>query len=92
MYFIRTQILMESNDLMRIVGYCCDAGIVQHFEYAKRKTFIFYHFTNKAKAISAELLELTFKNKLEETGETRWNGKKEKNWKKKNQKQEETEW
>ena len=26
---------------------------------------------NKAKAISAKLLELTFKNELEETGETR---------------------
>ena len=31
---------------------------------------------NKAKAISAELLELDLKNKLEETGKTRWNGKK----------------
>ena len=31
---------------------------------------------NKAKAISAELLELNFKNKLEDTGKTRWNGRK----------------
>ena len=31
---------------------------------------------NKAKAISAELLELNLKNKLEETGKTRWNKKK----------------
>ena len=29
---------------------------------------------NKAKAISAELMELTFKNKLEETGTTRYKG------------------
>ena len=34
---------------------------------------------NKAKAISAELLELSLKNKLEETGKTRGNWKKEKN-------------
>ena len=48
---------------------------------------------NKAKAISAELLELIFKTKLEETGKTRWNGKKEKNWKKeKKLKPEETKW
>ena len=32
---------------------------------------------NKANAISAELLELNLKNKLEETGKTRWNGKKQ---------------
>ena len=32
---------------------------------------------NKAKAISAELLELNLNNKLEETGKTRWNGKKQ---------------
>ena len=45
---------------------------------------------NKAKAISAELLELNLKNKLEETGknntkrkETGINGEKQKNWKKK---------
>ena len=36
--------------------------------------------SNKAKAISAELLELNLKNKLDET---RRNGKKQKNWKKK---------
>ena len=41
---------------------------------------------NKAKAISAELLELNLKNKLEETRKTRLNGKKQKNWKKKTQK------
>ena len=34
---------------------------------------------NKAKAISAKLLELNFKNKLEEMGKTRWNRKKKKN-------------
>ena len=39
--------------------------------------------TNKAKAISAKLLGLNFKNKLEETGKTRLNGKKQKNSKKK---------
>ena len=33
-------------------------------------------FKNKAKAISAELLELDLKNKLEEMGKTRWNEKK----------------
>ena len=32
---------------------------------------------NKAKAISAELLELNLKNKLEETGKTKWNGNKQ---------------
>ena len=32
---------------------------------------------NKAKAISAKLLELNFKNKLEETGKTKWNRKKQ---------------
>ena len=54
----------------------------------KSHTFI----KNKAKAISHELLELNFKNKLEETGKTRWNVKKQKNWKKKNtEKGEETE-
>ena len=31
---------------------------------------------NKAKAISAEIIELNLKNKLEETGKTRWNKKK----------------
>ena len=31
---------------------------------------------NKAKAISAELLKLNLKNKMEEMGKTRWNGKK----------------
>ena len=30
---------------------------------------------NKAKAISAELLELNLKSKLEETGKTRWTGR-----------------
>ena len=30
-----------------------------------------YKYTNKVKAISAELLKLNFKNKLEETGKTR---------------------
>ena len=42
---------------------------------------------NKAKAISAELLKLNFKTKLEETDkklyETGRNGEKQKNWKKK---------
>ena len=38
---------------------------------------------NKAKSISVELLELNLKKKLEEAGKTRWNGKKQKNWKKK---------
>ena len=48
-------------------------------------------YKNKAKAISAELLELIFKNKLEETGKTRWNGKKEITGEKKTWKPEETE-
>ena len=50
-------------------------------------------YTNKAKAISAELLELNLKNKLEETGgngkkleETGRNGKKRRNWRKKHRK------
>ena len=37
---------------------------------------------NKAKAISAKLLELNLKNKLEETGKTRWNRKKQEERKK----------
>ena len=48
---------------------------------------------DKAKAISAELPELNLKNKLEETGETRLNGKKQEeigNRKKKHKKPEET--
>ena len=31
----------------------------------------------KAQAISAEILDLNWKNKLEETGKTRWNAKKQ---------------
>ena len=45
-----------------------------------------FPLTNKPKAISAELLKLNLKKKLEKQGkqdETRRNGKKQKNWKKK---------
>ena len=41
---------------------------------------------NKAKAISAKLLELNLKNKLEEMGKTRSNGKKQKKLEEKNTK------
>ena len=46
---------------------------------------------NKAKAISAELLELFFKNKLEERGKQFETGRKGKTGRKRRKKQEETE-
>ena len=36
-----------------------------------------YYVPNNAKSISVELLELNLKKKLEETGKTKWSGKKQ---------------
>ena len=58
--------------------------------HAKKKT----KKQNKARAISADLLKVNLQNKLEETGNTIWNGKKQEETKKMEEKNTEknTEW
>ena len=51
--------------------------------YTTPTTTVLKTTANKAKAIKAKLLELNLKNKLEETGKTRLNGKKHNSLKKK---------